>query len=158
MIEIKLKVPKDKGECQNSDCNDCDLNILTCGDCGEIWELGLNKMNNTESKEVNLKATDGSEIVPFPFVTTGPIRIDRMVQPFHLTFVPRLFRDGDMWCALYGENIMEGIVGFGRSPDKAIKRFDNAFYEDIVNNEIVEKPELSKKVNSRKVVLRENFC
>lgn len=126
MIDIKLRVPKDEEECQNSDCKDCDLDILTCSDCGEIWELGLDKMNNIESKEIK----------DFSLVTTGPVRIDRIGCLYHLVFVPKLFRDGNMWCALYGENIMEGIVGFGKTPDEAIYSFNNAFYEEIVDNEV----------------------
>jgi hypothetical protein len=86
---------------------------------------GMNKMNNTKSTK-NLEE----------LVTTGPVKMTPLTPLPHTIFVPKLSRDGNMWCALYGENTMEGIVGFGRSPDKAIKRFDDAFYEDIVNNEI----------------------
>lgn len=33
---------------------------------------------------------------------------------------PKLYKDGNEWCVLYGENIQEGIVGFGNTPLKAI--------------------------------------
>ena len=33
---------------------------------------------------------------------------------------PKIFKDGDKWCVLYGENIQVGIVGFGETPNKAI--------------------------------------
>lgn len=33
---------------------------------------------------------------------------------------PKLYKDGDQWCVLYGENIQEGIAGFGSTPLKAI--------------------------------------
>jgi len=33
---------------------------------------------------------------------------------------PSLTKDGDQWCVLYGENIIEGIVGFGDTPQSAI--------------------------------------
>lgn len=39
--------------------------------------------------------------------------------------IPRLFIDGDSWCALYGENLQEGIAGFGDSPNEALKDFEN---------------------------------
>lgn len=42
-------------------------------------------------------------------------------------YKPRLFIDGDKWCALYGANIQEGIVGFGDSPSDACISFNNAF-------------------------------
>ena len=28
--------------------------------------------------------------------------------------------DGDQWCALYGENLQEGVAGFGRTPAEAM--------------------------------------
>ena len=39
-------------------------------------------------------------------------------------FKPRLSVDGDKWCALYGENLQDGVVGFGCSPEEAYKNFD----------------------------------
>ena len=32
----------------------------------------------------------------------------------------RLFRDGDQWCALRGENLQEGVSGFGLTPEAAL--------------------------------------
>ena len=40
---------------------------------------------------------------------------------------PRLFIDGNQWCALYGENIQDGVAGFGDSPEDAMKAFDEAW-------------------------------
>lgn len=45
----------------------------------------------------------------------------------HTRMRPRIFPDGDKWCALYGENIMEGVVGFGATPQEACKEFDRNF-------------------------------
>ena len=33
---------------------------------------------------------------------------------------PRLFIDGNQWCALYGENLQDGVAGFGDSPALAM--------------------------------------
>lgn len=44
---------------------------------------------------------------------------------------PSLFRDGNQWCALLGENIQEGVVGFGDSPDAAMWAFDEAWREKL---------------------------
>jgi len=41
-----------------------------------------------------------------------------------LLFKPRLFADGNQWCALYGENIHEGVCGFGDTPSAAMYAFD----------------------------------
>ncbi len=44
---------------------------------------------------------------------------------------PKLYHDGDQWCALLGENIQEGVVGFGESPETAMWAFDNAWREKL---------------------------
>ena len=37
---------------------------------------------------------------------------------------PRIASDGNMWCAVYGDNIQEGVAGFGESPALAMADFD----------------------------------
>ena len=37
---------------------------------------------------------------------------------------PRIFIDGNQWCALYGDNIQDGVAGFGDTPEKAMSDFD----------------------------------
>lgn len=44
-----------------------------------------------------------------------------------VVFKPALARDGDMWCALFGDNLQEGVAGFGESPAKAMWAFDTAW-------------------------------
>ena len=57
-------------------------------------------------------------------------RAETLAQPSFI-LRPKLFRDGDHWCALYGENIQEGVVGFGKSPLKAYADFDRAWREEL---------------------------
>lgn len=40
---------------------------------------------------------------------------------------PALFKDGDMWCALLGDDLQVGVAGFGPTPAKALYAFDTAF-------------------------------
>ena len=40
---------------------------------------------------------------------------------------PRLYPEGNMWCALYGENLQEGVAGFGKTPEGAMADFDYNF-------------------------------
>lgn len=42
-------------------------------------------------------------------------------------FSPKIYPDGDMWCCLLGDNIQEGVVGFGKTPELACKNFDHNF-------------------------------
>jgi hypothetical protein len=39
-------------------------------------------------------------------------------------------KDGNQWCVLYGENLQEGIAGFGDTPDKAMTAFDVAWHNE----------------------------
>lgn len=47
------------------------------------------------------------------------------------TFKPKIYKDGNMWCALYGENIQEGVCGFGKSPHQAIEDFNRNWNEEV---------------------------
>lgn len=44
---------------------------------------------------------------------------------------PAISIDGDQWCALYGDNLQDGVAGFGDSPDAAMRDFDNAWGEKL---------------------------
>ena len=39
-------------------------------------------------------------------------------------FRPALSIDGNKWCALYGDNLQDGVAGFGDSPAEAMWDFD----------------------------------
>ena len=39
-------------------------------------------------------------------------------------FRPQISKDGNQWCALYGDNLQDGVAGFGDSPDLAMRDFD----------------------------------
>lgn len=42
----------------------------------------------------------------------------------HVKMRPKVYKDGDQWCCLYGENLMEGVCGFGATPAAACAAFD----------------------------------
>lgn len=50
----------------------------------------------------------------------------------HVVMRPKLSIEGDQWCALYGEDLMNGVVGFGASPYEAMAAFNRAWWEKIV--------------------------
>lgn len=47
-------------------------------------------------------------------------------RPFML-LRPKLFPDGNQWCALLGPNLQEGVCGFGNTPADAATAFDLAW-------------------------------
>lgn len=44
-----------------------------------------------------------------------------------VVFKPTLSRDGNVWCALFGDNLQEGVAGFGETPSHAMAAFDTAW-------------------------------
>jgi len=40
------------------------------------------------------------------------------------------YKDGNQWCCLYGENLQEGIAGFGSTPFSSAEDLRNTFYEN----------------------------
>jgi hypothetical protein len=51
------------------------------------------------------------------------IHLERISSPAAI-FKPKVFPDGNMWCALLGENLHDGVAGFGATPEEAIQDFD----------------------------------
>lgn len=51
---------------------------------------------------------------------------DEMQRPAAV-FRPRIFPDGDQWCALYGDDLMAGVAGFGKTPSDAMHDFDRSW-------------------------------
>ena len=41
----------------------------------------------------------------------------------------KLSKDGNRWCYLLGENLQEGVAGFGESPYEAAKSFNDAYFQ-----------------------------
>ena len=42
----------------------------------------------------------------------------------HARMRPRVYPDGNQWCALYGKDLMMGVCGFGYTPEAACADFD----------------------------------
>lgn len=44
---------------------------------------------------------------------------------------PALSIDGNQWCALYGDNLQDGVAGFGDSPALAMADFDRNWFTKL---------------------------
>lgn len=53
-----------------------------------------------------------------------------MVAP-HVLMRPALSIDGNQWCALYGEDLQDGVAGFGDSPADAMRDFDRNWFAKL---------------------------
>jgi hypothetical protein len=48
------------------------------------------------------------------------------------TMRPKLSKDGNVFCFLYGETLQEGIAGFGETPMKAAFDFCHSFMTETI--------------------------
>lgn len=94
-----------------------------------IYDAARSKIRNGDVgqavSEVARQMLDISHVTPLAIEAIGIIRYE-MTRPSVL-FRPRISLDGNKWCALYGENLQEGVAGFGNSPEAACCEFDNAW-------------------------------
>lgn len=44
---------------------------------------------------------------------------------------PKLYMDGNEWCVLFGDNIQEGVAGFGKTPDKAVLDWNRQWFKEV---------------------------
>lgn len=45
---------------------------------------------------------------------------------------PSIVRDGNKWCALYGSNLVDGVCGYGDTPEQAMADFDRNWREQRI--------------------------
>ena len=57
------------------------------------------------------------------------IAAQEMARPSVL-FKPTISADGDMWCAMLGDNPVEGLCAYGKTVHEALQNFDTAFYKE----------------------------
>lgn len=54
-----------------------------------------------------------------------------VMQAPEVLFRPRLSIDGNQWCALYGDNLQDGVAGFGDSPYAAMQDFNRNWFAKL---------------------------
>ena len=59
-------------------------------------------------------------------------RAEILMRPSYL-LKPRLSIDGNQWCALYGDNLQDGVAEFGNAPEDAYADFDRAWRTSLPN-------------------------
>lgn len=85
---------------------------LSGGDIDQSIQAAINNMNLTHYVQ--------QAVFAYEEVTYEQMRPCVLLKP-------KLSIDGDKWCALYGENIQDGICGFGQSPSDAMTDFDKSY-------------------------------
>lgn len=86
-------------------------------------------MNDADSACVRDALTNGTQLQHGAWDNDYQASLERR-EPSYM-YRPRLFIDGNQWCALYGENLQEGVSGFGDSPALAYADFDRAWHAKL---------------------------
>lgn len=42
------------------------------------------------------------------------------------------YPDGDAWCVLWGDNLQDGVAGFGKTPYLAVLDFNRAVHQPVM--------------------------
>lgn len=58
---------------------------------------------------------------------------------------PRLYVEGNQWCALLGDNLQDGVSGFGDSPADAMWDFDKQWFAKLPTIEGVPEKKTDQK-------------
>jgi hypothetical protein len=55
--------------------------------------------------------------------------VSASMQRPSVLYRPTILVDGSKWCALYGDNVQDGVAGFGDTPAEAMTAFDKNWNE-----------------------------
>jgi hypothetical protein len=66
-----------------------------------------------------------------PFARLADLLAEAITAP-HVLMRPGIARDGNKWSALYGDNLMDGVCGFGDTPAEAMADFDRSWREQRI--------------------------
>ena len=89
---------------------------ITCGDIGAAVESAVREANISHFASMiaeNFRGVAAEQERP------------------SVLFRPKLSIDGNQWCALYGDNLQDGVAGFGDSPSTAMWDFDQKFVKNL---------------------------
>lgn len=66
-------------------------------------------------------------------VEDAEISIIRERQEYNLLSIlkPRIMVDGNAWCILYGENLQDGVAGFGDTAYLAVLDFNKQWHRKV---------------------------
>lgn len=89
---------------------------MTNGDIGNAIEQSIRDMNLPHYVERAMHSVAES--------------IGEYAEPSSI-FRPVLSIDGNQWCALYGDNLQDGVAGFGDSPALAMRNFNKNWHAKL---------------------------
>jgi len=101
-----------------------------------IYDAVRSRLNNVDIGEAVESAFREVNISHYVELTSTAYQMAAAEQERpSVLYKPRLFIDGSDWCALYGENLQDGVAGFGGSPAEAMHSFDRAWHTNLPDRE-----------------------
>ena len=102
-----------------------------------VKDIGINGYKSFFRPATNQEIKDWLEKQREQKCTTEEVLIKAGLKPY---------KDGDQWCILLGDNIQEGICGFGDTVDEALYKFLKELLEKQGEKKLVDKVEPKFKV------------
>jgi len=90
-----------------------------------VYDAVRSRIGNCDLVEAAKQAFDISHVMPMAqeAITNAGYELTRP----SVLYRPRLAKDGNAWIACYGDNLHEGCVGTGDTPEEAMINFDLAW-------------------------------
>ena len=106
----------------------------------EIYDAARSRISSIDGSAIERAAYEAFDISHAKSMLQEQIAAAgyEMTRPC-VVFKPDLLKDGDMWCALLGENLQVGIAGFGPNPAQAMAAFDAAWFQES-GSHIIDRP------------------
>ena len=77
-------------------------------------------MHNTNDEFLREESNQRQHYETMLYQERANVAVEESILCRFRLLAPKIFRDGDQWCVLYGDNLQEGIAGFGDTPRAAI--------------------------------------
>lgn len=96
-----------------------------------VYDATRSKIGRVDSSAVEQAAREAFDISHAKAILQEQIASVgyEMMRPSVL-YRPSIGLDGTKWCALYGEDLMNGVSGFGDTPAEAMSAFDQAWWKE----------------------------
>lgn len=96
----------------------------------EIYDAARSRISPMDSSAIERVARDAFDISHIKAIAQQEVAIvgREWARPSVL-FRPSLCLDGNMYCALYGEDLMNGCAGFGETAHLAMEDFDQNWWK-----------------------------
>jgi len=99
-----------------------------------VYQAARSKISQCSTEDVLISVLSGSFGNVDHYFQCLCEGIEAMATKPHVLMRPKILKDGNKWSVLYGNNLQEGVCGFGDSPEEACCDFDRNWLKKIEEN------------------------